>query len=211
MFKIGCHLSASKGFMSMARNALDIHANVFQFFTRNPRGGAAKAIDENDVAEFLDFTREHGITDFLAHAPYTLNACAAEPRIRTFALETMADDLRRMEYVPGNMYTFHPGSHVGQELPLESMPSQIPSIRYCAQNKPLLYCWKPCREKALKLVENSKSCQQSLTKSTSKKNLEFVWIPVMYMMQDMTLSIILMKYSLPLTVRLVSHACAPYI
>lgn len=116
MFKIGCHLSASKGFMSMARDALQIHANVFQFFTRNPRGGAAKAIDENDVAAFLEFTREHAITDFLAHAPYTLNACAAEPRIRTFALETMADDLRRMEYVPGNMYTFHPGSHVGQGI-----------------------------------------------------------------------------------------------
>ena len=116
MFKIGCHLSASKGYMAMARDAVSINANVFQFFTRNPRGGAAKALDEQDVADFLEFTREHHISDFLAHASYTLNACAAEERIRTFARETMADDLRRMDHTPGNLYVFHPGSHVGQGI-----------------------------------------------------------------------------------------------
>ena len=114
MLKIGCHLSASRGFMAMGQDAVKIGANVFQFFTRNPRGGAAKAIDEKDVADFLAFAGENGISHLLAHAPYTLNACAADERIRTFARETFADDLARMEYVPGNLYNFHPGSHVGQ-------------------------------------------------------------------------------------------------
>lgn len=114
MFKIGCHLSASKGFTAMAKEAASIGANVFQFFTRNPRGGSAKNIDEKDVELFLNFTKENGITDFLAHAPYTLNACAADENVLNFARETMADDLRRMEYIPGNYYNFHPGSHVKQ-------------------------------------------------------------------------------------------------
>ncbi len=102
--------------MQMGRDAAAINANVFQFFTRNPRGGAAKAINEQDVADFLAFASERGISHLLAHAPYTLNACAARDNIRTFARETMADDLIRMEYVPGSMYNFHPGSHVGQGM-----------------------------------------------------------------------------------------------
>ena len=114
MFRIGCHLSASKGFLAMGKAAVSIGANTFQFFTRNPRGGSAKAIDERDVAAFLQFSAEHDIAQIVAHAPYTLNACAADPNIRHFATETMADDLRRMEYVPGNFYNFHPGSHVKQ-------------------------------------------------------------------------------------------------
>ena len=114
MFKIGCHLSASKGFMSMGREAAQIGANVFQFFTRNPRGGSAKAIDTEDVNAFLEFSKENGIVAILAHAPYTLNPCSADPKIREFAVNTFRDDLARMEYVPGNMYNFHPGSHVKQ-------------------------------------------------------------------------------------------------
>lgn len=114
MFRIGCHLSASKGFLAMGKAAVSVGANTFQFFTRNPRGGSAKAIDEDDVAAFLQFAAEHDIAQIVAHAPYTLNACAADPNIRRFATETMADDLRRMEYVPGNYYNFHPGSHVKQ-------------------------------------------------------------------------------------------------
>ena len=116
MFKIGCHLSASKGYVAMAKDAISINANVFQFFSRNPRGGAVKALDEKDIADFLKLAGENGITDFLAHAPYTLNACAAKEHLRTFARETMADDLRRLEYLPGNFYNFHPGSHVGQGI-----------------------------------------------------------------------------------------------
>ena len=114
MLKIGCHLSASKGFEHMGKEILSIGGNTFQFFTRNPRGGSAKAINEKDVEAFRTLCRENGIDIILAHAPYTLNAASADERTREFARETMADDLLRMEYVPGNLYNFHPGSHVGQ-------------------------------------------------------------------------------------------------
>ena len=114
MLDIGCHLSTSKGFMGMGRDALAIGANTFQFFTRNPRGGAAKAIDRADLDEFLQLAREHRFAPLLAHAPYTLNACSADENVRRFAREMMADDLARMELLPGNYYNFHPGSHVGQ-------------------------------------------------------------------------------------------------
>ena len=114
MFQIGCHLSSSKGYLAMGKEAVKLNANTFQFFTRNPRGGKAKAIDEQDVAAFLTFAEEHGIYSILAHAPYTLNACSKDERTREFALETMMDDLRRMEYTPNQLYNFHPGSHVGQ-------------------------------------------------------------------------------------------------
>ena len=98
----------------MAQTAESIGANVFQFFTRNPRGGAAKPIDKADVAAFLKYAEEKGIGPILAHAPYTLNAAGAEPRVREFAEEVMVDDLKRLELTPGAMYNFHPGSHVGQ-------------------------------------------------------------------------------------------------
>ena len=111
---MGCHLSSSKGFLAMAETAEKIGANTFQFFTRNPRGGKAKALDEEDVGAFLRRAKELGIGPIVAHAPYTLNACGAEERVREFALETMADDLERMEWIPGNYYNFHPGSHVKQ-------------------------------------------------------------------------------------------------
>ncbi len=114
MVTIGCHLSVSKGFAAMGREAMKINANTFQFFTRNPRGGKAKEIDESDVNELLDIMRENKFGKILAHAPYTLNACAADESIRQFAFDTMTDDLRRMEYLPGNLYNFHPGSHVKQ-------------------------------------------------------------------------------------------------
>ena len=114
MFTIGCHLSSAAGFYHMGKEAIGIGANTFQFFTRNPRGSKAKAIDQKDVERFHVFCRENGIERILAHAPYTLNACSKDPHVREFALETMADDLVRMEYVPGNCYNFHPGSHVGQ-------------------------------------------------------------------------------------------------
>ncbi len=116
MFTIGCHLSASKGYAHMGQEAVSIGANTFQFFTRNPRGSKAKAIDPQDVEKFLQYAREQQLTKILAHAPYTLNACAAEPRTREFALEVMADDLLRLEYTPHNYYNFHPGSHVGQGI-----------------------------------------------------------------------------------------------
>ena len=114
MLYIGCHLSSSKGYLAMGKDAVKINANTFQFFTRNPRGGNAKAIVPSDVEAYLAFAAEHKITRILAHAPYTLNACSADKNLREFARATMADDLDRMEYTPGNCYNFHPGSHVKQ-------------------------------------------------------------------------------------------------
>lgn len=114
MLRIGCHLSSTKGFLHMARTASSIGAGTFQFFTRNPRGGAAKVWDSADVEAMLDFMKRENIASPLAHAPYTLNACGKEERVREFACMTMADDLKRLEMIPGVMYNFHPGSHVGQ-------------------------------------------------------------------------------------------------
>ena len=114
MLTRGCHLSASKGYLHMGREAAELGGNTFQFFTRNPRGGNAKELDLKDVAAFQAFARAHGIPVILAHAPYTLNGCSADEKVRDFAVRTMADDLRRMEATPGNLYNFHPGSHVGQ-------------------------------------------------------------------------------------------------
>ena len=111
---VGCHLSSAGGFLKMGRTAVEIGANTFQFFTRNPRGSRAKELDPEDVRRYLEFAEEHGIGKILAHAPYTLNAASADEHVREFARETMADDLRRMEYLPGNLYNFHPGSHTGQ-------------------------------------------------------------------------------------------------
>lgn len=140
MFKIGCHLSASKGFLAMGKEAVKIGGNTFQFFTRNPRGGAAKAIDEKDVEAFLAFADENGIGTILAHAPYTLNACAADEKIRTFAKETMADDLQRMEYVPGNLYNFHPGSHVkqGVEVGIDKIAEVLNEVLFEEQRTTVL-------------------------------------------------------------------------
>ena len=132
MLNIGCHLSSSKGYLAMAETAVSINANTFQFFTRNPRGGAAKPIDENDITEFLKYSKEHGIEKILAHAPYTLNACAADEKIREFARNTMADDIRRMEYTPGQMYNFHPGSHVkqGAEMGIKLISDLLNEVMY---------------------------------------------------------------------------------
>lgn len=114
MLNIGCHLSSSKGFEHMGREALSIKANTFQFFTRNPRGGAAKPIDPGDAARLVQLAGAEGFGKLVAHAPYTLNPCSKERKTREFAYMAMADDLQRMEYIPGNYYNFHPGSHVGQ-------------------------------------------------------------------------------------------------
>ena len=114
MFYIGCHLSCSKGFTAMERDAERIGATTFQFFTRNPRGSSVKALDLEDIREFLKRKEEKGLGTLVAHAPYTLNACSADEKVREFARNTMADDLERLEHTPGNVYNFHPGSHVKQ-------------------------------------------------------------------------------------------------
>ena len=114
MLHIGCHLSSSKGFLAMGRQALALGADTFQFFTRNPRGSKAKELDPSDAAALMELLAEHRFAPIIAHAPYTLNLCGAEEKNRAFARDTMADDLVRLEHLPGQYYNFHPGSHVGQ-------------------------------------------------------------------------------------------------
>lgn len=114
MLNIGCHLSASKGYKAMGLEALNIGANTFQFFSRNPRGSKAKEMDPEDAKALMEIAKENNFAPLLAHAPYTLNACSADERTREFALQVMEDDLRRMEFTPNNLYNFHPGSHVKQ-------------------------------------------------------------------------------------------------
>lgn len=140
MLRIGCHLSSSKGYEAMAKEALKIGANTFQFFTRNPRGGNAKAIDPNDVSNFLSIANDQDIVPILAHAPYTLNACSADEAVRDFARRAMADDLSRMEYTPGNMYNFHPGSHVkqGVEIGIQYIAEQLNDLLSTTQTTTVL-------------------------------------------------------------------------
>ncbi|WP_415929234.1 deoxyribonuclease IV [Zhenpiania hominis] len=114
MLKIGCHLSAAKGYAHMGKDALKIGANTFAFFTRNPRGGKAKAVDEKDAQALREMLSEHNFGTLVAHAPYTLNPCSKDEKVRNFAYIAMSEDMERMEYTPGNYYNFHPGSHVGQ-------------------------------------------------------------------------------------------------
>lgn len=140
MLNIGCHLSSSKGFYNMGVEALSIDANTFQFFTRNPRGGSAKEIDPADAQKLNDLMAEKGFAKILAHAPYTLNACAEKEYVREFAYNTMLDDLKRMEFVPNNMYNFHPGSHVGQgtEKGIELISELLNSIMWKDQTTTVL-------------------------------------------------------------------------
>ncbi|MDE6781093.1 MAG: deoxyribonuclease IV [Ruminococcus sp.] len=128
MLYIGCHLSASKGFAAMESQAREINANTFAFFTRNPRGGTAKEINPSDVRKFLNSSSDFG--KLVAHAPYTLNPCAADPKIRNFSIAAMADDLKRMEFTPNNYYNFHPGSHVkqGAEIGIELIARQLNEV-----------------------------------------------------------------------------------
>lgn len=116
MLNIGCHLSVSRGYVALAKDALYTGSSCFQFFTRNPRGGGVKPIDEADIAEFNRIAAEKRLNSYLAHAPYTINPCAEKPETLRFARQTMADDLERMEWLPGSCYNFHPGSHVGQGI-----------------------------------------------------------------------------------------------
>ena len=140
MLNIGCHLSASKGYEAMGKQALEIGANTFQFFTRNPRGGRAKELDPADAQKLMDMMKENSFAPILAHAPYTLNCCSKDENTRRFALETMTDDLKRMEYTPGNMYNFHPGSHVGQgaDVGIEMIAETLNTAMFDTMNTTVL-------------------------------------------------------------------------
>ena len=137
---IGCHLSSAKGYLHMAKTAVSIGASTFQFFTRNPRGGKAKALDPEDIAAFHAYAEEQGMTVFLAHAPYTLNPATADARVQEFARETFADDLARMEATPGQLYNFHPGSHVkqGVSVGIEKIAAVLNEVLRPEQTKTVL-------------------------------------------------------------------------
>lgn len=137
---IGCHLSSAKGFLSMGKEAVKLDADVFAFFTRNPRGGRAKELDLEDIAKFLSYKKEHSLGTLVAHAPYTMNACAAKENLRIFAHNAMADDLARLEHLPDNLYNFHPGSHVGQgaEKGIELVAAQLNAVIHPEQKTTVL-------------------------------------------------------------------------
>lgn len=139
-FYIGCHLSSAKGYEAMGKAAFDLDASTFAFFTRNPRGGKAKNIDPDDAARLRDLMKEHAFGPIVAHAPYTMNACAAKENLRTFAETMMADDLVRMEQTPGELYNFHPGSHVGQgaERGIELIAAQLNRVLRLEQTTTVL-------------------------------------------------------------------------
>lgn len=130
MFTIGCHLSASDGFDAMAKTALSIGANTFQYFSRNPRGSKARPLDLNDIEKYKKTAVENGITVVLCHAPYTMNACSSNPGLRDLAREMMTDDLSRLSHIPGALYNFHPGSHTGQgmEVGIEQISQTLNSV-----------------------------------------------------------------------------------
>ena len=137
---IGCHLSSSKGYLAMGKTALSIGANTFQFFTRNPRGGKAKAVDPQDAAALMKLAEENNFGPLLAHAPYTMNPCAAEPRLLEFAEMVMTEDLQALEYLPGNLYNFHPGSHVkqGTEIGIEKIAAMLNRVLFAGQQTTVL-------------------------------------------------------------------------
>lgn len=140
MFKIGCHLSSSGGYLAMGKQAVAIGANTFQFFTRNPRGGAAKPLDLDDIKAFEEYRKENGILAVLAHAPYTMNACSKDAGLREFAKNTMADDISRLDNIEGAMYNFHPGSHVGQgeETGIQFISDMLNSVLFPEQKTTVL-------------------------------------------------------------------------
>lgn len=142
MLHIGYHESSSGGFVAMGKEALNVNADTFAFFTRNPRGGQAKQIDESDAKNFVQFSKENNFVQLVAHAPYTMNPCSCDAGLREFAKNMMIDDISRMSFVPGNLYNFHPGSHVkqGVDVGIEftaKMLSEV--IRTCSENGTMQY------------------------------------------------------------------------
>lgn len=137
---IGCHLTISKGYLAMGREALSIGGNTAQFFTRNPRGGKARPLDPEDMAALAALMEEHHFGPLVAHAPYTINPCAANEKTLEFAHMTMADDIRRLDLLPNCYYNFHPGSHVGQgtEAGIEKIAATLNTVMYPEQNTTVL-------------------------------------------------------------------------
>ncbi|MCI7589141.1 MAG: deoxyribonuclease IV [Spirochaetia bacterium] len=140
MMFIGCHLSSTKGFLAMGETALSIGANTFAFFTRNPRGGAAKELDSEDAHALTELCKAEGFGPLVAHAPYTMNLCSADEGIRGFAADMLREDILRMEALPGNYYNFHPGSHTGQgvEVGIDFIAEALRSVLPLAEHTTIL-------------------------------------------------------------------------
>ncbi len=171
MLHIGCHLSSSNGYLAMGKAALAMKADTFAFFTRNPRGGKAKDIDIRDVNAFLDFSRENNFAKLVAHAPYTMNLCAAKENVRTFAHEIFADDLHRMEVTPGNYYNFHPGSHVGQgsSQGIEMIADELNQVLSPSQHTTVLL--ETMAGKGTEIGRNFEELQAIISKVTLQEKL----------------------------------------
>lgn len=137
---IGCHLSSSGGFFAMAKAAVSIGANTFQFFSRNPRGGRGKEIDPKDIENFLHITKENNFAKVVAHAPYTMNLCSSADHICEFSKNIFAEDLEKLENIPGNFYNFHPGSHTGQgvEIGIQKITDALNEILKVNQSTTVL-------------------------------------------------------------------------
>ena len=166
MLHIGCHLSCAKGYLAMGEQALALGANTFQFFTRNPRGGSVKPFDRQDADALNDFLAAHRFAPILAHAPYTLNACAADASIREFAVRTMREDLERLAHIPGAMLNFHPGSHVRQGVEI--------GVRYIADML------------GARLGVALRNCAKSWTQHATESGSACVWIPATCTTRAMT-------------------------
>ena len=179
MLTIGCHLSSAKGYTAMAKEAEKIHANTFQFFTRNPRGARAKEINPEDVKIFHKKAKEQGIAQILAHAPYTLNACAAKENLRDFARNTFSDDLKRMEATPGNYYNFHPGSHVGQgiEVGIQKIAEVLNAVLTEEQTTTVLL--ETMAGKGSEVGSHFQELRAIMDLVENAINLESAWIPAM--------------------------------
>ena len=190
MLHIGCHLSSSKGFAAMGRQALELGADTFQFFTRNPRGSRAKEIDGDDAAALNSLLAERGFAPIIAHAPYTLNLCSAAEENRLFARETMADDLRRMEFLPGQYYNFHPGSHVGQgvEAGITYIADALNAILAPDQTTTVLL--ETMAGKGSEVGGRFEELRRFWTGWSCPPIWGSAWIPAMSLMEDMTSSTI---------------------
>ncbi|HAP79590.1 MAG TPA: endonuclease IV [Ruminococcus sp.] len=171
MLYIGCHLSASEGYEAMINQALSIDANTFAFFTRNPRGGNAKRINPADVNKFLEIYKQKNFGKLVAHAPYTMNACSADQKIRDFAVFAMKDDIKRMEYTPNNYYNFHPGSHVkqGAEVGIKLISEQLNTVLTPEQTTTVLL--ETMAGKGSEVGRNFEEIQEIINRTELKEKL----------------------------------------
>jgi deoxyribonuclease-4 len=191
---IGCHLSAADGYFHMGEEAIRIDANTFQFFTRNPRGSKAKEINKDDIAALTHLMTINHFAPILAHAPYTLNPCSADPKVRDFALMVMADDFRIYGKSPGNYYNFHPGSHVGQgiEIGIDLITDVLNRTLKPELETTILL--ETMSGKGSEVAADLKKFKQSFRVLNNRINWEYAWIPAICIQPDITLWMIWIQF-----------------